>query len=1033
MFTKDDEIFKHLKSGDVISVWVSAGPKHRNHAGSGYLVFGFGNGPKTYKTPKLRGSTDDAPLISVYAQKRQECLTIPVDGLSSVIKANVVKGGIALMDRLLKTEDNDWKVDCHIIPDDLASWDSPDFDSVTELAEAKHGHSPRIAKQSTIKKLKRELKISNSDNNAPPAKIIVLDDFEVNKGNDGGVVLDPCAEVVVYQMHAPLWSGTLWNKVLANANQQIIANTLKRLGGATQEILLGRLQGSAPTEPRVLTNEERNALAGAGVEPITADEHQALAEVEQQVRADAQWKALEEKDPPMEEIDTEAKLEALTKVKLEALVGVTRQGLSTIVVIDADDLRADGIRISRGISWEKTMEDFHTQIERINDKIKGAQKDGEKDRVLDIMKRGVHLLVRCGYEGVLHLRPSLDLKPRPFVFHMVPNVAEGELLRPYRGQMLGIHLAFIAGLAASLARHPKTRSGKMGRTQIGTAIELAIVWSYRFVSSGFCKDRDGFNYPQAKDVNNYQTSKTKVIYGDQDKMGEQYKIGYKLVDQEAVDQEAVDQEAVDQEAVDQEATAKEKGWSLFSLLEQKRHPVAAEVVKLGTNRLEASIPTARFGSVQTADRTEIEGYRSTAAVIHEYLSSKVKKPLSIAVFGQPGAGKSFGVKEVIKAVLNKDKDWEPIEANLSQFLQYSDLVRVFDKVRDTSLKGETPVVLFDEFDSVFNGPLGWLKYFLAPMQDGEFLDSGFVRPLGRAIFIFIGGTSSTFSEFKYGTEKKAREMGVAESVARIKVAAEKQAVKEAAANEAEAVAKEKEAVAKEKEAEAAAKTAIEAGKAAEAATGERKTAKEAEAVTKKNEAEAAAKTAIDAREAAETATKARKAAEAATGKRKTAEEHIRNLAAKILTNDDKKAKKPDFVSRLSAHINVKGPNESDDDDVMFVMRRAMLLQGQLRKHFKVDPKDIHVDETVLNALLKHKHFPNGTRSIELILQSSTISGGRRFESSDLPSAEQLSMHVGDVVAFHALIDEPIEMAAVRPVDIDLYNKLMWARLEKDID
>ncbi|KAJ4219471.1 hypothetical protein NW759_007861 [Fusarium solani] len=857
------------------------------------------------------------------------------------------------MVRLLTPQDNDWKVQRHTLgPAVQAAANSPNFDSVVELAEAKHGSSPQIVKKSTIKKPKQTPSINDAGNDVPPAKVIVLDDSEVNKGDGGDVVLDPRAEALIYQMHA-----------------------LKRLGEARHEILLGRLKGPAHTGQRTLTNDEQNALARAGVEVITDNEQQALAEVEQQVRADAEQQALEglrrqvlvraeERAPTDDEkqaladtkrksveeselkVLTAAKLKALAtvalgdlaknkpealedvelerfgKLKQKALVGAARQGLSTIVVIDADDLRADGIRISRGISWEKTMEDFHAQIGRINDKIKGAQKEGGKDRVVDIMKRGVHLLVRCGYEGVLHLRPSLDRKPRSFVFHMVPNMAEGDLLRPYRGQMSGIHLAN------------------------GYRVSHRLVPSFRIhrLLQGWRR------FQLSKDVNSYQTSKTKVIYGDQDRMGEQYKIGYVRDDQQPGNQEA---------------TKKEKGWSLFSLLEQKRHPVAAEVVKLGTNRLKASIPTAKFGFVQTADRIEIEGYRSTTAVIHEYLNNKVKKPLSIAVFGQPGAGKSFGVKEVIKALLNHDKDWEPIEANLSQFLQYSDLVRVFDKVRDTALKGETPVVLFDEFDSGFDGKdLGWLKYFLAPMQDGEFLDSGFVRPLGRAIFIFIGGTSSTFSEFKYGTEVAPAELEAAKKEARDKVAAEKAAVVKATVSGREA---EKEAV----------------------------------------------KTATDAR--------------------KAAEKNVRELAARMLTNDDKKAKKPDFVSRLSAHINVKGPNKSDEGDVMFVMRRAMLLQGQLRMHFKADPKDIHVDETVLNALLKHTEFPNGTRSIELILQSSRLSDGRRFESSDLPSDEQLSMHVGDVAAFHKLVDEPIDVEDVRPVDIDLYNKLIWSRLKKDID
>ncbi|KAI8713537.1 hypothetical protein NCS52_01298400 [Fusarium sp. LHS14.1] len=957
MFTKDDEIFKHLKSKDVISVWMSAGTNHKNHADSGYLVFGFGNGPETYQTPKVRQQANNAPLISVYAQERQECLMIPVDGSSTEVKANTVHGGVDLMHRLLEKHDNDWRVERYSLgpfnqaaPELAGNPPPPNFDSVIELAKGKKGETPslRVVRHSTIKKKGGS---GSTDNNMPPANIVVWDDSEVSKEVE---VQDPNPQVLIYQMHAPLWSGTLWDKV----RPKIIAGRLAALRGTgepatrewrdiQQDLKVLEQQASAEAERQALADLERQASTEAEEEIRTEARLKTLQESEEEILAETDLEALEKAN--LEFLtDTELKpriktrlealkngqLEALTTTKLEALTALAQRDLSTIIVIDADDFRADGIRISRGISWEKTMEDCKDNIGKIYAKMK----IGLGRQAAHVTRLDVHLLVRFGYEGVLHLRPVRDGEGSNgplFVFHMVPNMAEGDLLRPYRGRMSGIHLAFVTGLAACLARQPEGHLLGMGRTQIGLAIELAIVWSHRFATTGFCKDAEGrLNYPKAKDINNYKIPKTKVIYGDQ-----------KMV-------------------------KKPKGWSLFSLLEEARQGVAAEVVKLGTERLEASVPTAKFGFVQTADRTEIEGYRSTAAVIHEYLNNKVKKPLSIAVFGQPGAGKSFGVKEVIKALLNHDKDWEPIEANLSQFLHYSDLVRVFDKVRDTALAGETPVVLFDEFDSGFDGKdLGWLKYFLAPMQDGQFLDSGFVRPLGRAIFIFIGGTSSTFSEFKYGTEVTPADLEAAKQYARDKAAAEEEAVR-ASSN----------------------------GRGSE-------------------------------NDAFKATTEATKATEAT----KTAEKNVRDLAAKLLTNDDKKAKKPDFVSRLSAHINVKGPNKSDDGDKMFVMRRAMLLQGQLRKHFKADPKEIHVDDTVLNALLNHKEFPNGTRSIELILQSSRLSGGRRFESSDLPSDEQLSMHVGGVKAFHELVDKPIAVEDVRPVDIDLYNKLMWAKLKKVID
>lgn len=57
-----------------------------------------------------------------------------------------------------------------------------------------------------------------------------------------------------------------------------------------------------------------------------------------------------------------------------------------------------------------------------------------------------------------------------------------------------------------------------------------------------------------------------------------------------------------------------------------------------------------------------------------------------------------------------------------------------------------PIAFFDEFDCRYPGdsePWGWLKYFLAPMEDGRFQD----HPIKNAILVFAGGTSKTFSEF----------------------------------------------------------------------------------------------------------------------------------------------------------------------------------------------------------------------------------------------------------------------------------------------
>jgi hypothetical protein len=64
-----------------------------------------------------------------------------------------------------------------------------------------------------------------------------------------------------------------------------------------------------------------------------------------------------------------------------------------------------------------------------------------------------------------------------------------------------------------------------------------------------------------------------------------------------------------------------------------------------------------------------------------------------------------------------------------------------------------PLVFFDEFDTPFEGKLGWLKYFLAPMQDGVFREGEITHPIGKSIFAFAGGVYNTFASFSCANSK----------------------------------------------------------------------------------------------------------------------------------------------------------------------------------------------------------------------------------------------------------------------------------------
>ena len=177
--------------------------------------------------------------------------------------------------------------------------------------------------------------------------------------------------------------------------------------------------------------------------------------------------------------------------------------------------------------------------------------------------------------------------------------------------------------------------------------------------------------------------------------------------------------------------------------------LSQRIVLQGAKAALNNIPIGEFGELVTVDRQEIESLRSIHSLISEYCNQQEDRPISIAVFGPPGSGKSFAVKQIAKAA-NPDKKIaeKTYTFNLSQFKSPADLSDAFHQIRDVALSGKIPLAFWDEFDSSLDGKkLGWLRYFLAPMQDGEFQQGQLTHPIGKAIFVFAGGTSSSLESF----------------------------------------------------------------------------------------------------------------------------------------------------------------------------------------------------------------------------------------------------------------------------------------------
>lgn len=384
-----------------------------------------------------------------------------------------------------------------------------------------------------------------------------------------------------------------------------------------------------------------------------------------------------------------------------------------VCVISADDLRQECVSVSHGLSWERTIEEVCAAV--------------LENPVLKGLSQCRHLIVRFKSDGALWIRRDKAGAPDVTLIFDAAG-AEGMWDDRFEGKVIGYSSVMAVAIAHALAR---SVAAKAEEPDMVSAIKAGLAAGRDLLQNGHGpvggKAPEGFPAPRLADIlttptDSFASMKLPTLQGS------------KLV----------------QLSSDR--------WSLIEL--SQRPPgshaksaligLAHEYVLKGEDAIKR-LPYARFGVMTTIDRTEIEALRGIRCQMLEYREQKVaKKPLSIGVFGPPGAGKSFGVKQLAKEVF-KAGAW--MEFNLSQFDGPEDLIGALHQVRDKVLNGITPVVFWDEFDSQ---KFKWLQYLLAPMQDGAFQEGQITHALGKCVFIFAGGTCATFKLFgdraEYGEE-----------------------------------------------------------------------------------------------------------------------------------------------------------------------------------------------------------------------------------------------------------------------------------------
>jgi len=108
----------------------------------------------------------------------------------------------------------------------------------------------------------------------------------------------------------------------------------------------------------------------------------------------------------------------------------------------------------------------------------------------------------------------------------------------------------------------------------------------------------------------------------------------------------------------------------------------------------------------------------------------------------------------------------------------------------------------------------------------------------------------------------------------------------------------------------------------------------------------------------------------------------------------------EFLSCLHAFVDVIGLDQVNPSDVLYPVRRAVVLRALLEER---EPKlkkgeGISIDQGVLDGLLLTPTYRHGLRSLKSVIALSQVTGKRHFEPAALPPEAQLGLHL-DYPAF----------------------------------
>jgi hypothetical protein len=381
----------------------------------------------------------------------------------------------------------------------------------------------------------------------------------------------------------------------------------------------------------------------------------------------------------------------------------------TVLFVSIDQLRRKCPQIRRGYSWDETIEDIINSFEK---KIRGIK---------DYLEAAFLVLV-IPYYGIL-LFDNVNLKK--WIILDANNLEDSYAIRP-QGEVFGLLTSVMASVLKSISIQP----------------DRTISLEFEKIKDGL---RQGFYCMKAIDKAGFNC---KNITEDQ-RSGE-YAFIYPFHE--------IDSPIVSEKVEFEYPKLTTDQFRIFDIVtsdSEKFITILRKIIKQGAKAgLEENVPFLNYEKFFTADRDDIHQYRVVQKICEEhFLKQKLTRPVSIAVLGKPGVGKSFGIKQLVEFLKKENDSIERIEFNLSQIANVETLYRVFDKIREKAVIGKRVLVFFDEADSKIMGTDdNWYKFFLSPMQDGTYYIGPDEFSLGHPIFVFAFSKYKDWGSFNKGKQ-----------------------------------------------------------------------------------------------------------------------------------------------------------------------------------------------------------------------------------------------------------------------------------------